>query len=227
MTFLNPLNPLDNQASDYTTLVYSDLFDGFVGEFTHYPKVYINDKVNIFSPYLTVGSTLDTIFIHNYGDYGRFYNAQIPDYSSVSFVVNSNPTLEKTFTNLEVVAEGYSKNTVGVNLNPHKYDSLAAIDYYNFFEDMRVFDNYQNTDWIPLSILSRRHKTIWNIKVPSDRVIDVTNNIFDPANLAAVRPSITRRMKDKWFVVEMKYNNTPNNKFVVHTAKAIYSANSR
>jgi len=228
MTFLNPDDPtLPNDPDNYVTLVYNDLFDGFVGEYTHYPKVYINDKVNIFSPYLPIGSSFDSIFIHNYGDYGRFYNSQVVNYSTVSFVVNNNPTLEKTFTNLEVVAEAYSQNLVRPSNNPHLYDPFASIDYYNFFEDMRVFDNYQNTDWIPLSILSRRHKTIWNIKVPSDRVIDVTNNIFDPANLAAVRPSITRRMKDKWFVVELRYNNTPNNKFVVHTAKAIYSANSR
>ena len=31
------------------TLVYNDMFNGFVGEYTHYPVVYINDKSNIFS----------------------------------------------------------------------------------------------------------------------------------------------------------------------------------
>jgi hypothetical protein len=233
MTFLNPDDPsLPNQPDNYITLVYNDLFDGFVGEYTHYPKVYINDKVNIFSPYLDpISPSFDSIFVHNYGDYGRFYNNPFLSYSSISFVVNNNPTLEKTFTNLEVVAEAYSKNNyIGSALNPHQYDSFAAIDYYDFFENMRVFDNYQNTDVIPLggaNPISRRHKTIWNIKVPSDRVLDVTSNIFDPANLDPLRPSITRRMKDKWFVVEMKYNNSPNNRFVVHSAKAIYSANSR
>jgi hypothetical protein len=229
MTFLNP----DMQTE--FTLVYNDLFDGFVGRYGHMPKVYINDKVNIFSPWLDplAPNMFETIYVHNYGDYGRFYNSPLPQYSYLAFVVNSNPTLEKTFTNLEVVAEAFKENTLKPAFDPEQYDSLAEIDYLDFFEQMRVYDNYQNTDWLYLNDplqndpLARRHKTIWNIKVPSDRVVTVNSNIFDPLNLDVLRPRLTRRLKDKWFVVEMKYNNNPNNKIVAHTAKAIYSANSR
>jgi hypothetical protein len=224
MTFVNKDN---NEESLFTdTLVYTDMFDGFVGSYTHYPKVYINDKLNIFSPFKPIGGSFDNIYIHNYGNYGRFYNAQILTDAKLSFVVNSNPTVEKVFTNLEVVAESFGPNTTG-DIN---YDSLAAIDYLDFFETIRVYNNYQNTDFIPTTGLSRRHKTIWNMKVPSDRVLSVTNNIFDFANLAQSRPAITRRMKDKWFVVDLNYSHQLSqgqNKFVVHTAKAIYSINSR
>jgi len=46
------------------------MFEGFVGEYTHYPVVYINDKSNIFSvPYSTLASRL---WIHNYGNYGEY-----------------------------------------------------------------------------------------------------------------------------------------------------------
>ncbi len=232
MTFLNP------DAGQQFTLVYNDMFDGFVGRYGHMPKVYINDKVNIFSPWLDplAPNMFETIYVHDYGDYGRFYGAQVPQYSYVAFVVNSNPTLEKTFTNLEIVAEAYKENTFAPFIDPKQYDSLAEIDYLDFFEQMRVYDNYQNTDWLYLKDplqndpLARRHKTIWNIKVPSDRVVTVNSNIFDPTNLDVLRPRLTRRLKDKWFVVELKYRNkstSPNNTIVVHTAKAIYSANSR
>jgi hypothetical protein len=215
---------LDDDFQD--TLVYSDFFDGFVGSYTHYPKVYINDKVNIFGVVTSPVTLSDTIHIHNYGPYGKFYDNVTYDDSKVSFVVNSNPTIEKVFTNLEIVAESYKANLTG-NIN---YDSLSAIDYTDFFDTIRVYDNYQNTDVLSTTGLSRRHKTIWNVKVPSDRVLDVTQNIFNPVNLALNRPAITRRMKDKWFVVDLTYSNqltTGQNKFVAHSAKALYSVNSR
>lgn len=195
------------------TLVYNDMFNGFVGEYTHYPVVYINDKSNIFSvPYSTSASR---IWIHNYGNYGSFYGNP-PEPSSVSFLVNPDPTEEKVFTNMEMLVESF-KTTLG----------YEEPDFYDFFDTMRVYDNYQNTDTLPLSNLSTKHKTIWDIKVPSDRVLDVTQPIFDVANLSTVRPPLTRRMKDKWFMVDMVYNNTDNNKLVVHYNTAIYMPNSR
>lgn len=195
------------------TLVYNDMFEGFVGHYTHYPVVYINDKSNIFSvPYSPLASKL---WIHNYGNYGSFYGNS-PEPSSVSFLVNPKPTEEKVFTNMEMLVESF-KTTLG-------YDEP---DFYDFFDTMRVYDNYQNTDTLSLTNLATKHKTIWDIKVPSDRVLDVTQPIFDAANLSTVRPPLTRRMKDKWFMVDMTYNNTNNNKLVVHYSTAIYMPNSR
>jgi hypothetical protein len=205
------------------TLVYNDLLDGFIGEYTHYPKVYINDKTNIFSPDpFSDYPVYDELYVHNYGPYCKFYGAPLALHSSVSFIINDGPNVEKVLNNLEVVAEAYSSNSEGTYYNP-----LAATDFYDFFDSMRIFDNYQNTDWQSLSTLSRKHKTLWNIKVPSDRVLDTTQNIFSPANLASTRPRLTKRLKDKWFMVELDYNNSSNNKLVVHSAKGIYTVNSR
>ena len=130
--------------------------------------------------------------------------------------MNPDPTEEKVFTNMEMLVESF-KTTLG----------YEEPDFYDFFDTIRVYDNYQNTDTLPLSNLSTKHKTIWDIKVPSDRVLDVTQPIFDAANLSTVRPPLTRRMKDKWFMVDMTYNNTDNNKLVVHYNTAIYMPNSR
>ena len=216
-TFLMPQDNIE------FTLVYNDLLDGFIGEYTHYPKVYINDKTNIFSPdpYPDL-PVYDQLFVHNYGDYGRFYGLPLTARSSVSFIFNEEPNVEKVLNNLEVIAEAYYANTEGL-----EYNALAATDFYDFFDSMRIFNNYQNTDWQSLSTLARKHKTVWNIKVPSDRTLDTTNNIFDPANLAVNKPRLTKRLKDKWFMVELEYNNSSNNKLVVHSAKGIYTTNSR
>jgi hypothetical protein len=227
---------LDKTSDFYLTLVYNDLLDGYIGEYTHYPKVYLNDKLNIFSPDPD-DLYNETLYIHNYGRYANFYQSRLPDYSTLSFILNTSSTTEKVLHNLEFVTEAFSTNTQQAPSDSHYYDPLAQIDYTDFFESMRIFDNYQNTDWINLipnttdlssrDNYARRHKTIWNVRVPSDRVLDVNQNIFDNLNLSAVRPRLTRRLKDKWFMVELTYNNTPNNKLVVHSAKATYALNSR
>jgi hypothetical protein len=225
----------------HITLVYNDLLDGYVGEYTHYPKVYINDKLNIFSPNpnVVLGTEYEELFIHNYGNYVTFYD-QSPDFSSLSFILNSNPTIEKVLNNLEFAVEAFKPNRLGT-YDP-QYDAVAQIDFYDFFDDMRIYDNYQNTDWFTLisntldysgrTNYARKHKSIWNTRVPSDRVLDVNTSIFSPANLSTIKPSMTRRFKDKWFMVELRYNNTTynnslNNKLVVHSTKATYALNSR
>lgn len=227
---------LDKTSDFYLTLVYNDLLDGYIGEYTHYPKVYLNDKLNIFSPDPD-DLYNETLYIHNYGRYGNFYQARLPAYSTLSFVLNTSAITEKVLNNLEIIAEGYKHNTQQAPNDSYYYDALAQIDYTDFFESIRIFNNYQNTDWITLipnkadlssrDNYARRHKTIWNVRVPSDRVLDVNQNIFDNLNLSAVRPRLTRRLKDVWFMVELTYNNTPNNKLVVHSAKAAYALNSR
>jgi hypothetical protein len=227
---------LDKTSDFYLTLVYNDLLDGYIGEYTHYPKVYLNDKLNIFSPNPNTPYN-ETLFIHNYGNYGNFYQSRLPDYSSLSFILNTSAVTEKVLHNLEFIAEGYKANTQQAPSDSYYYDPLAQIDFTDFFESIRIFNNYQNTDWITLipnkadlssrDNYARRHKTIWNLRVPSDRVLDVNQNIFDNLNLSAVRPRLTRRLKDTWFMVELTYNNTLNNKLVVHSAKATFSLNSR
>jgi len=258
MTFLNKTTDFNvESAGDGTlqfTLVYNDLMDGYVGRYTHHPKVYINDKVNIFS---TLGEyNNDGIFMHNVGLYGVFYYNTLAVPSKLSFVVNSNPTVEKTFTNLEFVVEAFRPNTYSsesnnpLTLDPYNYKPFAETRFNDFFSRIRIYDNYQNTDWQMLGPIIRRHKTIWNVKVPTDRVINLdvlsgtpftSGNIFNPDNLIppGSRPKFTRRLKDKWFVVDLSYSNalyrdttkSPsveyNNRLVAYTAKAIYTPNSR
>jgi hypothetical protein len=221
-TFVQPSNILRDgrtMAPNPFTLVYNELFEGFVGKYTHHPVVYINDKSNIFSVPSTIDNPLDpsSLYVHNYGDYGVFYG-QAPAQSKISFVINSNPSVEKVLNNLEVSAEVFDTTKILFN-QPVMYD---------FFDTIRVYDNYQNSDYRELvPTLARKHKTIWNIKVPSDRVINVNQPIFDTTNLSTLRPPITKRFKDKWFVVDLVYFNNDNYKLVAHNAKAIFTLNSR
>lgn len=215
MTFLH------EEDQTKITVMYNELLDGFEGFTSCYPEVYINDKLNIFTIPYTSNTDQDFIYIQNYGNYATFFDRTYP--SKITAIINENPVVEKVLTNLEIVAEGYNDNTYA---SP-QYDPVAEINRADFFDLIRVWDTYQNTDFQGLSTISRRHKTIWNVKVPSDRVKTVQSNIFNPANLEVNRPAITKRMKDKWFAVDLIYNNASNRKFVVQTLKGIYGINSR
>lgn len=227
MTFLDYTQ--DAPTQNLFTWVFNEMTDGYIGRYTLYPKVYINDRSHIFAPYINDNinpylspSIAEDIHILGVGPYCRFFDKR-PSPSYVSFAVNENAPIEKVLTNLEFVAEGYRRNS---NVRP-LYDSRAEIEYNDFFTFMRVYNSYQNTNFQPLAGKSRKHKTLWNVKIPTDLVVNSNANIFDVSNLASVRPKFTKRLKDKWFVVDMVYDNSENNKFVVQSAKAIYSVNSR
>jgi hypothetical protein len=226
MTFLDYNE--DAQTQNLFTWVFNEMTDGYVGRYTLYPKVYINDRNNIFAPYINdlnpylSPNTPENIYVLGVGPYCRFFD-KAPSPSIISFAVNENAPIEKVLTNLEFVAEGYRKNT---NIHP-LYDNRAEIEYNDFFTSMRVYNSYQNTDFQSLVGKSRKHKTLWNVKIPTDLIVNSNVNIFDPTNIAVVRPKFTKRLKDKWFIVDMVYNNFNNHKFVVQSAKAIYSVNSR
>lgn len=220
ITFLNPRANRDSLPS--FTLVYSEMDDGFVGSVSHTPNFYINDKSNIFSANYADNSLPYDLYINGYGNYGEFFGTTYP--SKISAIINENPLTEKVLTNLEVQSEVYSQNTttpVG------EYNDRSKLEYNKFFDLIRVYNTYQNTDYKDLSVLSRKHKTLWNVKIPTDMIKDVSDNIFDSANILPTRPKFTIRLKDKWFIVDLIFNNTNNEKIVASSLKGIYSINSR
>ena len=197
----------------YFTVVYNELLDGFTGYYTYYPKVYINDKLNIFC---IDGTSIDKrLFINNYGAYGSFFGKAIQP-SSLSFIVNPYPNYEKVLTNLEFITEGLDDN-----------DTPFSINTNTFFTKMRFFDTYQNTDWINTSQIAKQRKTIWNVKVPGNRVLYTNRDIFDPGNISPTHLPLVQRLKDKWFMVDAEFNNLNNGRLVVHSAKSIYNLNNR
>jgi len=218
---------LNSTSDKYYTVAYSELFDGFCGRYTYTPKVFINDKLNMFE--VPSGNNLPgALFASNYGKYGVFYdhpsNPTRPQDSKVSFIINQEPTLEKVLTNMEVLTEAYTPTLDYKLLNQY-----AIPQPNDFFNKIRIFNSYQNTDVLPLAGISKRRKTIWNVKVPGNRVLYTGGNfdIFDPVNIATNRTAITERLKDRYFIAELYYDNKRNNKFVASSVNSLVMLNSR
>ena len=218
---------LNSTSDKYYTVAYSELFDGFCGRYTYTPKVFINDKLNMFE--VPSGNNLPgALFASNYGKYGVFYdhpsNPTRPQDSKVSFIINQEPTLEKVLTNMEILTEAYTPT-----LNYKLLNQYAIPQPNDFFNKIRIFNSYQNTDVLPLAGISKRRKTIWNVKVPGNRVLYTGGNfdIFDPVNIATNRTAITERLKDRYFIAELYYDNKRNNKFVASSVNSLVMLNPR
>ena len=105
-------------------------------------------------------------------------------------------------------------------------DSSDINQYEDTFYTFRVTTDYQNTDWTPISIgadtLKRKERS-FTTTIPRDKVNDTQDaniNIFNAANLYPnLGPSGTsdfkRRIRDKYMNLELKYDNTSNNKFSI------------
>lgn len=218
------LTMLDVTDNEYFTVAYNQLTDGFTGFYTYYPSMFINDKLNIFTVPVRSEFQSGNIYVQNAGQYGVFFNRRIQP-SLLSFLVNHESDKEKILTNMEFVTESYSIPIYNTGI----YDPYSIPNPYDFFSTIRVFNSYQNTDYIEAGLISKRRKTLWNVKVPGNRVLYNNKNtvdIFDASNISPTRLSYIQRMKDRWFMVDTTYSSATN-RFVISSATSLIMLNTR
>ena len=189
------------------TLAYNDFIDGFTSFYSFTPSVYVNDKRNIFSP----SETRNDLWIHDKFDYCNFYGVVYP--SKLSLIVNPYPTETKVFDNYELTSE--SVNVLNQNVPD---DTINTI---------RVYDDYQNSDFRDMSDVSKRKERTWNISLLRNRVLYTTNPTDIFTDLSPTDISFAERMRDKYLVVDMIYDNTDNNRLQLHTFKTHYRKSAR
>jgi hypothetical protein len=214
---------IDDRNRFLVTLAYNELTQGFTSFYSYHPKMYINDKLNIFT--VPAGLNMgNRIFVNNAGSYGVFYE-QPPVPSKLSFLVNHESSQEKILTNFEFVTESYSE-TIQLGYNFPFQDKVAN----DFLSRIRVSNTYQNTDYINTTEIAKKRKTLWNVKVPGNRVLYNNANIisiYDPLNISPTRLRLTQRLKDRWFLVDTEYDNTPNYKFIITNCTSLLMLNTR
>ena len=234
-TFLNTYPNTDGtNYSEKYTLVYSDLIDAFSSFYSFTPYIYINNHNKLYSVDTYNSRTRSRIYLHNIGNYCNFYDNIYP--STLKVNINENPIYTKVFDNLSWISESIKDNLLFKDsINDYLGDSDDIPYLNNTITRIRAYNEYQNTDWITLSTTFpnptlRKSEQGYNMQMPRNKVNYDANNIntysiFDPAILT--KTLFGDRMRDKYLVVDMEYNNILNNRFILHNLKSTYRISDR
>ena len=226
----------DDIRSKYT-LAYSELIKDFTSFYSFTPYIYINNNNKLYSlkDYIQpISPTSTSIYLHNVGNYSTFYDTLYP--SKLKVNINTNPLATKITDNLSWLTESIKDNLEYVDDFINEQSFSDNINYLNdTFKKVRCYNEYQNTDYIDLTVTNpitniRKSEQGWNIQTLRNKVnLDTTNintkSIFDPTILT--KTSFGDRLRDKYLIVDLYYDNVLNNRFIVHNLKSIYRLSDR
>jgi len=152
-----------------------------------------------------------SIYIHNSDSYPRatYYGDTYDSY--IHMIVNKEYHFTKVFDTIRL--DTVSKDEVGID------------QYEDTFYELRVYNDYQNSDWVELHLendpggayrknMSRKERS-FTTPIPRDLVNatqDSNVDIFDPNNLDAGQ-KYKRRIRDKYISLELNYDNGSDNLF--------------
>jgi len=234
-TFVNDSSE-DAENDENYTLVYSEPIGKFTGLYSFTPPIYLNNNRYLFSIDVNAsGADIGKIWIHNFGAYCDFYGTV--NNSMIKVLVNDNPMATKVFDNLSWNSQSIEDNELWIDdlITPNATVTFTATDNVNYIDDtfsaVRCYNEWENTDWTTLTLNTnlKKKEQNWSIAVPRNKVDYDTNtppiNIFTPAFLT--KTDFGERIRDKWMVVDLRYTNTPNRRFIVHNLKTTYRISAR
>lgn len=188
-------NGLINGVQSSFTITYSNLTSTFVAFKSFKPSIYLSDYINTFS-----FDSGQTIYVNEKGNYNEFYGVNYPSY--LKYIVNDNPKETKVFDNMEIITQSINENNPFINNNDDTWKQI------------RVTNDYQNTDWIDLILDNniRRPERTWKLTIPRNRVLYTTSNSPDiMVDVSATKKLFGERMRDKYINIELQYDNPNNN----------------
>jgi hypothetical protein len=235
-TFKNNGTVPDPSKDENYTISYSEYLGAFVSMYSFTPNIYVNNNTNLLS---VVNDNPRKLYLHNNGEYSKFYNTVYP--STLKFLVNNNPTYTKVFDNLTITTEAIDDRiewSDDLNVYPGAITLPIYPDNVNIkdstFDYARFYNQYQNTDWITLDPNVggniRKVEQGFNLQIPRNKFnYDLypvsTSSLFDPYKLT--KTSFGDRLRDKWMNVDLSYNNLLGVRFIVHNVKALFRVSDR
>ncbi len=230
-------SPVSPGTENYT-LVYSEAINKFSSLYSFVPNIYLNNNRYLFSvDPLRDNTTTDlSIYLHNFGNYGTFYGTIYP--SQIKTIINPNPTYTKVFDNLKWQTESINSviewvdDLVTTNSNISYTTSSNVNLLTDTFNSLRVYNEYQNSDWVTLTndINVKKREQTWATYIPRNKVnYDIltpsSSSIFNPFVLTKV--DFGERIRDKYMVLDLKYDNTNNRRFIAHNITTDYRISPR
>ena len=243
----------DNNLLAQYTIAYSDIINGFSTFYSFTPYIYINNLKTLYTPFRTgnwnnyvfnpenpnaevivLDPPSTKIYRHNVGSYGRFYGTTYP--SEIKVLINPSPANTKVFDNLQWSTQSNKLNLISVD----DFLTLTAVDDdipypLDTFNSVRIYNQYQNTDWLntdltPVTGNLRKLEQSFNLQMPRNKFnydttpID-TMSLFNPLGLT--KTSFGERIRDKYIIVDLSYNNQTNNNFIINYIKSLFRISDR
>jgi hypothetical protein len=146
--------------------------------------------------------------------------------STVKVMYNQDYPITKVFDNIFYISNAY------IESDDADYDGIEKYD--TTFDRVRCYNDYQNTDYVtltygtasPTANLMRRDRS-WTLAVPRNAV-DVaytsSPNIYDEVSATK---TWSERIRDKYMVLDLSFNNLSLARFVVPFVGVKYRASYR
>lgn len=242
-TFLNTNSEQPDLHDEKYTISYNELKDNFGSMYSFTPNIYITNNKFLLSSYSeTLKDEYRSLWLHNHGEYGKFYNTYHP--STIKLLLNENPLNTKVLDNLSWYSQEYLDSVEwsddkeirpGAQLNPTFPDDIYSKQTFN---SIRVYNDYQNTNVINLNLVPPNNnlrfiEQQYNLQVPRNKVDYDNNNpnssefsIFNPLKLS--KTEFGERLRDKWFIVDLNYfNSDRNRRFIINSLNYKYRISNR
>jgi hypothetical protein len=211
------------------TLAYSENTDAFISFYSFIPSIYIpydnRYLTTTRSKYCSDNTDLQHLFLHDSDIYPRcnFYALEDEDDdfyfdSTLKILYNQDYNEIKVWDNLFITSNVY----------------VDGVDVYNqSINSIRCYNDYQNTDFVDLvyrTNLERRDRK-WSTVVPRnmvDVVLTDDPDVLSPWNLEDTDRTFRERLKDKYMILDVEYNNTNDkDKIVLNSIASKYRINFR
>jgi len=177
------------------TLVYNEKLNAFTAFYSYFPKNYVTNNRVIIS---ANPSSLQTLYLHNFGEYGHFYGTYFP--STISFLSNRNPEVSKVFNNLLIQTEVQNGTTL--------VDTDSGLTpVHETFNTIQVSNDHQDSGVITLTAMDNivRFFRSWRTQVPRHSV-----------SAAYTSTNLFSRMMDKYLKIKLSFTNNGNKRMIVH-----------
>jgi len=203
---------LNNDSGDIYTLVFNER----MGVFQSFYSIEAARYEDINRHMLSTDNSQD-LYIHSRDDanYGEFYGTV--NNSTLKILVSPNIGLTKVFDVMNYINQSE--------------DSEGNFQFYDTFDQIRVYNTYQNSDWVTLvydDTITKRGKD-WSLQIPRNAVtVDLEENpdIFSDANLDKDK-DYKERMRDKYLFVDFVYQNDDGYRFNIPVVITKYRVSFR
>jgi len=198
---------LITKKDSFGGLTYSFSFVGdcWLSEHDYRPDAYISIDNDLY-----MVSNTGTVSLYKTndglkGDFAELVNYTTRAESTIRFIVNDNIDVTKVFDNIV--------------LNTNSYSNLGEYVPFDTFDTVQMSNDLQDTSEKEI-VIDNGYPTL-----PSTQVqCKFKNNEY---RVSVPRGASDDRIKSKYSIIDLKYNNTNDNKFVVNFIKTLFRVNRR